>query len=291
MNITNLIAEVQTELKQYNESGLLDEISLNNWARSGLREFGNLVTVLNEKTLEVRNGKARLPQSFYSLYVAAKCEPYEYEITCGDEEDIIDSLFYTVRTEAVGEWDNQSHAMVNDKEYKTVKEVTYFRNGKTQANLYYHKPQILTVKRGLNREKYAPNCINLAKYTDRKSQYEISIVGDYIQTNFEKGFIYIQYFSLPTDDSGEIEIPQLSNDKLYEYLSYTLKRRALEMLWMGEDENVANKIQYLLGMERETKMQAMSTAKAESVSGYGWWAGIKRRNTLRNSIYSNFTAR
>ena len=116
-------------------------------------------------------------------------------------------------------------------------------------------------------------------------------MGDYIHTDFKEGFIYIQYFSLPTNDDGEIEVPELSNNKLAEYLQYTLKRRALEMIWMGEDENVANKVQYLLGMERESKMQAMSAAKIDSITGYGWWSTIKRRNTLRHSIYNNFTSR
>ena len=44
--LSNIIAEVKTELSQYQTSGMLDEISLNNWAKRALKRFGNLVTVL-----------------------------------------------------------------------------------------------------------------------------------------------------------------------------------------------------------------------------------------------------
>ena len=57
--LSNIIAEVKTELSQYQTSGMLDEISLNNWAKRALKRFGNLVTVLQEKTVEVKNGRAK----------------------------------------------------------------------------------------------------------------------------------------------------------------------------------------------------------------------------------------
>ena len=91
--LKNIIAEVRTELVQYESAGMLDEISLRNWARRALKGFGNLVTTLQEKTVEVKNSRVKLPEDFYSLYAAAKCEPYKIEMIKGDETELIDSLF------------------------------------------------------------------------------------------------------------------------------------------------------------------------------------------------------
>ena len=48
--LSNIIAEVKTELSQYQTSGMLDEISLNNWAKRALKKiwkFSNSTTRKN----------------------------------------------------------------------------------------------------------------------------------------------------------------------------------------------------------------------------------------------------
>lgn len=42
-------------------------------------------------------------------------------------------------------------------------------------------------------------------------------------------------------------------------------------------------------MENDARLKAMSAAKIESISGYGWWETIRKRNRLRNDIFNNFT--
>jgi hypothetical protein len=288
MTLTNIIAEVQTELAQYDSAGRLDEISLRNWAKRALKGFGNLVTTLNEKTIEVKNGKVKLPQDFYSLYLAAKCEPYKVDIIKGCEDDLVDTFFYRFRTEQLREFDNQSGKFQNG-EYKEVTEKIYLRGGATEVDVYFRKPTLLKVTRAISKEQCHPNCKNLSKALTHSSSHEINILGDYIQTNFSDGFIYIQYFALETDEQGDIIIPELSNDQLSEYIMYHLKRKALESVWIVDDEAVQGKIQWMLQMENDARLKAMSAAKIESISGYGWWETIRKRNRLRNDIFNNFT--
>ena len=83
----------------------------------------------------------------------------------------------------------------------------------------------------------------------------------------------------------------MSNDQLVEYLTYHLKRKALEAVWISDDDSVQTKIQWMLSQEKDAELKAMSAAKIESVSGHGWWETIKNRNRLRNSIYDTFTTR
>lgn len=288
--IKNIIAEVRTELVQYDSAGMLDEISLRNWANRALKSFGNLVTILEEKTIEVKNGRAKLPEGFYSLYAAVKCQPKRIEMVKGNENDLVDSFFFRVRTEASRVWDNQSNAF-QDGEYKEICEKVYLNEGHVEANIYYHQPQLLKLKRGINRESCHNSCRNLVRELTYNCPYEINILGDYIQTNFTDGYIYLQFFTLEKDDEGETVVPELSNDQLVEYLTYHLKRKSLEAVWISDDDAVQNKIQWMLQQERDAYLKAMSAAKIESISGYGWWDTIQKRNRLRNAIYSNFTRR
>ena len=200
--LKNIIAEVRTELVQYESAGMLDEISLTNWARRALKGFGNLITTLQEKTVEVKNSRAKLPEDFYSLYAAAKCEPYRIQMIKGDETELIDSLFVTIRTESNPVWDNQSNKF-QDGEYTKIVEKTYLRGGTVEADLYYHSPKLLRLTRGIKKESCHSQCKNLSKELTYSSPYEINILGDYIQTNFSEGFIYLQFFALEKDEEGE----------------------------------------------------------------------------------------
>lgn len=288
--LKNIIADVRTELVQYDSAGMLDEISLRNWAKRALKGFGNLVTVLEEKTIEVKNGRAKLPNDFYSLYAAVKCEPKRIKMIKGNEEDLVDSFFFRVRTEASRVWDNQSNAF-QDGEYKEICEKVYLHEGDVEADIYYHKPQLLKLKQGFKKESCHSSCRNSIKELTHSCPYEINILGDYIQTNFSEGYIYLQFFTLEKNEEGETVIPELSNDQLAEYLTYHLKRKSLEAVWISDDDAVQNKIQWMMQQENEAHLKAMSAAKIESVSGYGWWNTIQKRNKLRNAVYGNFTRR
>ena len=94
MTRRSLLAEIQSELKQYDESGLLDYRSLNRWIKNEIRRFGANVMVLTEKVVEVKNGKATLPEDFFSLNIAAKCDADSREFLEGCREDLESSHFW-----------------------------------------------------------------------------------------------------------------------------------------------------------------------------------------------------
>jgi hypothetical protein len=62
----NLIAEVLSDLKQYNESGLIDDISLNRWVKNALLKFGGTIMPKLDKVIEVREGSSTT-ENFYAL--------------------------------------------------------------------------------------------------------------------------------------------------------------------------------------------------------------------------------
>lgn len=286
--ITQLKAEIKTDFKSYEESGLIDDISLDLWIRNALQRFGGNIQTLQEKTIEVSNGQAKLPDNFYSLHLAVKCAPTKHEVICGEEDELQSVYQYRVRTEAQREWDNQSNQYKTES-YKEVTEKIFFHNGKSEVDFHYRHTNFLRLTKGFVKEKCHKSCVNLSKHLTYDSPYEINIQGDYVQANFNKGFIYIQYYGLQTNEEGDILIPDMSSSRVYEYLMYHCKRRILENIWQnGDEDNLQNKIQYMLQMERDAFSVAMTEAKFSTVSGYGWWKSIKKNNQLRTRIYEQY---
>ena len=67
MTRKELIAEILTEVRQYDESNLVDYRSLNRWIKNEIKRFGVNVMVLQPQFITVENGKATLPEAFFQL--------------------------------------------------------------------------------------------------------------------------------------------------------------------------------------------------------------------------------
>jgi hypothetical protein len=241
------------------------------WAKSALKRFGTNIMVLSEKVLEVSNGEAILPEDFWNLGFAVKCAPESHEFEKGNIKDVgRTSLYWTQRIENTYEWDNQSNSHIK-KDYKEIIEKQYFGN-QAVVSFRYSNIEPLRLTRGIKKENLSANCKNLMF---NQSPYEINILGEKIQTNFKTGNIYIQYNALPTDEFGELIVPEVPT--LEEYIMYYLKRRILEDLWLNDDDlNLVNKISYVTQKEKEYFTLAMTTVKFEGL-GTNWAKKMKRK--------------
>jgi hypothetical protein len=272
MTRKQLIAEILTDLRQYDESGLIDYRSLNMWIKNELKRFGANITILTEKALEVENGKVELPEDFWTLHLAVKCTQGGWEGEHEEQKDLVqDSQWYKQSTTTNYVWDNQSQSH-KEESYKTVSEKIFYRD--TIKNVHYREPIVLRLTKGFKKEYCAPGCKNMREKLSPTSKYEINILGNNLQTNFKQGFIYMQYNALPTDETGDIYIPDVRS--LQEYLIYYAKRRILEALWMNDDDvNLINKIQYISAKEKETFGLAMTQVKMEGLGN--WDKKLKRK--------------
>lgn len=264
MTRKELIAEVKTSLKQYTESNLIDDISLKLWLKNELKRFGTNIMVLNETVLQVENGISDLPENFWNLDFAVKCSPESYELEKGSLEEVYSaSSYWTQRIENTYSWDNQSGSHKKEA-YKEVIEKKYFGNN-TTVNFRYSGLTLLKLTRGVKKDHLSTFCKSISNKIN--SPYEINILGNKVQTNFTKGFIYIRYNGLPVDEEGEIYIQDSGH--LFTYIVYYLQRRALEDIWLnGDDPDLVNKISYLTQKEKEYFPLAMTQLKFE---GLGDW--------------------
>lgn len=271
MKRKELIAEILSDLRQYDESGLIDYRSLNLWIKNELKRFGANITVKTEKFLDVENGEAELPEDFWNLHLAAKCTRDSHEFVKGSKQDVQDSQYWTQRIENTYIWDNLAGTHKKES-YKEIIEKSYYNN--TEVRTRYVDPVILKLTKGLKKEYCAPGCKNLQASLTHSAPHEINIVGNKIQTNFKKGVIYIQYNALPSDEDGDLYIPDVVN--LQEYLMYFVKRKILEGIWMNDDDvNLVNKLQYIKQQEREYFGLAMTQVKFEGLGN--WSQRLKKR--------------
>jgi hypothetical protein len=286
----NLIAEVLSDLKQYNETGLIDAISLNRWVKNALLKFGGNIMPRLDKVLEVRAGLAILPENFYALRLAAKCTPSSSEMIFGDEkEDTLQNVYqYKVRKEAQVEWDNLSHSY-KEGAFTEITEKIFFHDGRTQVQFNYGYPKLLKLTKGFVKERLTSDNLNLQRQLTKSSPYEANLIGDRIQVNFEEGFIYIQFQGLPTEeDTDDLIIPEVMGNYVHEYIEAELKKKIFEFLWSnGDDENVQNKLMYWKQESADKFSNAMTAAKFEGMGGK-WWKGMVAQNKQRTRIYQQF---
>jgi hypothetical protein len=99
MTRKQLIAEILTDLRQYDESGLIDYRSLNMWIKNELKRFGANITILTEKVLDVEGGKVELPEDFWTLHLAFKCKQEGWEGEHQEDRELVqDSQWYKQST-------------------------------------------------------------------------------------------------------------------------------------------------------------------------------------------------
>lgn len=270
MTRKQLIAEIQTSLRQYDESGLIDYRSLNRWIRQELKRFGTNIMVVAEKFMEVKDGKATLPEDFYTLKFAVKCDKDSYYVDDNCRKEVVESNYWKQRLESTYVWDNQSNSHVQ-QDFKCIEEKIVHNN--CQVTLRYTNPTMLKLTKGVKRDLLANECKNLKIFN---CPYEINIDRETVKCNFKNGNVYIQYYAIPTDDDGDLLIPDLRN--LEEYLIAYCKRRILEDVFYNDDDtNMINKLQLIKQEERELYGFAQTEVKMNAL-GKDWWKKIKRNN-------------
>jgi hypothetical protein len=228
-NVEALIAEVRNDFKKYSDAGLIDQTSLYRDIEIGLKRFGNDIMEVHETVLEVKEGYAKLPNNFFSLYIAYECEPLGFRTNEVVIDDLQNSYIYKERVTTSNKW-KECDACCQEQQENIIRENLYFRN--QNVEFYYYRPKLLSLGRTFKKNACHTNCRN--KYV-KDNPNEIVIIGTTLQANFKEGDIYMQYYGLPVDENGNIDIPETKNGHLETYLEYYLKRRIAERLLGNND--------------------------------------------------------
>lgn len=256
MKFSEFLAEIKSSLKQYDSANLIDEVDVYNWMIQAMRRFGNLPTIQIEKSLEVKNRKAALPEGFKSLKMALKCEPDRYE--CDQKAHDVLQQYYFYKTWETNQTEYSICEPCESTEKQTcVVEKVYFHNG-GKANFYYKKPEWLELVSYTKKDVDLTGCMNLKV---KNAPYQISINNKTLYTNFNSGVIYIIYNGFEEDEDGFVEIPETNNGNLELYLQYYVKRNIIEQI-LGNSDNTTNEAQ-LYTLFQTNELQYFSLAKTE----------------------------
>ena len=284
MTKKQFIAELTSDLKQYDESNLIDYRSVDLWLQTKLKRFGNNIMVTNEKLLKVENGRVKLPENFWKLDLAVKCDPEGYSVESGEPKVVITSTAFKIRTEENNVWNNNIEGYIK-KDFKSITEKVFIDNN--IVNYYYKNPMILKLTKGINRDSCMSGCKNLQKQLTHSSPWEINILNNFIQTNFTKGYIYIQYVGLPVDEDGDLIIPETQHGHLQEYLMYHCKAKIMEnLMGNGDEPNLINMYQLYSAKEREYFSLAITETKFGGLSP-DWDKKMKNKMRLTTLKYEN----
>lgn len=276
MNKREFIARIASDLRQYDESNLIDYRVVREAVDDKLKRFGNNIMVNSDKLIKVVDGKAKLPDNFWKLNLAVKCEPEGYSVKSGDKRDVISSFMYKQRTEESLKWNNSIESYVKT-DHKVITETV--KIDLNVVDFYYKQPTALRLTKGMKRDVCSATCKNLQDAFTRNSPWEISIINKILYANFDKGYIYIQFAGLPLDEEGEIEIPDTQHNHLKTYLQYHCKALIMEnLMGNGDDPNLINMYKLYSSKESEYFSLAMTEVKMESL-GHDW--DVKMKNKMR----------
>lgn len=262
MNIDNLIAEIESSLKQYKNSGLLDITSLRRWTRMALKKFGQSVCTLQEGVVQITDGVGILPEGFHSLHLAVKCSPKGYFVNEQDIPLIQNTLMWKERVERSTDWNSCAPCCKEESEKTIIENVII--NGK-EISFYYETPILLRLGKSMKRAGLCSSQCKNRFVTE--CEHEISINKETIFTNFTTGTIYLQFYGLEVDEENKIVIPDTPRGELVTYLEAHLKTRVLEeLLTNSDDPNLSGVLQYWSTKEQFQYLKAMKDAKFSTLT-------------------------
>lgn len=281
MNTIALIEEIKSDLSKYADAGLIDENSLYRDIVLGLRRFGNDICEIQDKVVEVKNGSAELPKNFFYLRLAALCEPLGYKTNCKTDVEfhhLQSSHYYREKVIMTDKW-NECDPCCNEVEENVIKENLYFKESK--VDFYYHNPQLLKLGKTFKKDNCISDCRNKLV---KDNPNEININNFTLYANFPEGDIYIQYYGIPTNEDGSIEIPSTPNGHLETYIEYYLKRRLVERLMGNNDaQGLANLYNVykqeeqiaLKNASAELKMKSLTPGQMKRISRLNRWESLR----------------
>lgn len=279
-NVEGLIAQIKSDLSKYSDAGLIDDTSLYRDISLGLKRFGNDIMVMQETMVQVEQGYGSLPESFFSLSAAYLCNPAGYINKDKVEQDsLINSVMYRERTINTRVW-NECDASCATVTENIVRENLYYNGNNVQ--FLYSNPTLLSLGKSFKKSNCHANCRNKIV---RDNPNEIVIINYKLQANFNEGYIYMQYYGLPVDEDGNIEIPDTPNGHLETYLEYHLKRRLAERLMGNNDAQGLQNLYQVYSQQESIALKNASTELKMSKLKPSTFQKMKRLNQLESLQY------
>ena len=245
-----LMNAVSGDFHVYNNEGMIDPGDYIKIAQFVNKDLGLKLNKVKETTLEIRNGKAKLPDDFNVMSYAVLCGEYtiKQQVIMGTQtEEVI------VSAEAPT---NECCSRCNLPEQSCICENTYIDACGNEVQLVVKRKYETRTYKTFAKIKFKPsvyltqNCINV----NERSIHEAQIKNGYVYCSVNTGTLYISYMGAMEDDEGNLLV--LDHDLINEYYETAVKEKILQNLYFnGED------VERKWGMMQEQKRKARVLAQ------------------------------
>ena len=287
-----IYATVKEELKSYFDTGAVDDLMFPTYLDKCLRKLGRATYVIQEQPLEIINFEARLPDNFYAVREAWRCNG-----TPIDAQDA--SSFYSqaesvstiqVAPLTVGGQRCTSPTCFNpDCEGTCIPELTQTVYKSTITSTGAYTKEYLLKPGNISARQ---NCT--VQYTDAwsftrqgeerdftpgSSGYDsFDIRDNKFVTNFRNGIVHLVMYATEYDDLGNQMIPD--NYRIREFVEAFIKYKVFEMLSNQINDETFNQIQQKLIYYKQLHDEAFIMADIEIKKQDAWTKQRRIKNDL-----------
>lgn len=259
MTRKQLTAEILTNVRKYDDLGLVDYRTINLTIKNELIKFGSNIMEPRQTFLYVQGGKVNLPEGFYKLKSLFKTNAKVSDTSAQIDDTWREDSYITRVVETDYEWDNTSQSHYK-KAYKEIREERLIKG--SRIYITHNLVEAVALVKGISKDYLANDCIN--KKVNNLYGSCVSINNSVLTTNFNEGTLFITYESLPEED-GELIIPDYPN--LIDYLISKVTAKILESIWVNdESESVAQKTQYFNSKAQQLYISATTEVKFQNMS-------------------------
>lgn len=259
--ITELMSIVRNDFRKFDQEGLIDDGTCIKTIMYCNERLGIQIREIREVAIPVDNFKAKLPVDFEKLYFAAALEcsnGTNIEIRNPFDNNFDQDVIYKacLNRDQLGCVDN----------YQVVIE----RKGQ-QVQFNYHNWTQISV--GPKSHRYCQiDCPNKRK----PGKYQVEINGDYIETPFRTGTLYIMYVGMMKDEEGNITFP--FHPMITPYYEWSIKEKIItDAIFNSDGDNLGE----LFKLAQQERGKAWIDAfNFTSEPGYGHMVNLQRKKEL-----------
>jgi hypothetical protein len=267
-----VFANVKTMLSSYDSAGFINDPDLFRWTRDCVDKFGTYSYKDQSILLEIDGYKAAKPEDFKLIKDIFLCS---LEDESGKETTTYKTYYgrdkiYTITDNFSTMCYDKCHVCHDDSE-TYIRRIVSSELTHTEEKVHLKGMTPLSINKRLTKDKCYKHCSNLKS----TCKYSFDLTSTDIVTNFEKGFINLQYFALVVDEDG---YPELLDDTktliaVEDYLIY----KSLQKIWLNSDADVQIKMQYYEGKSRQSTADAINHSKLDTFRSLVEYAK-KRKN-------------
>lgn len=249
----HLLARIKRELKTFDQVGILDANDFYEYVMDVLNSLSIGGYIEADAVLNVKDGKAKLPDNYKMLYSVNLCKltnsPRSHPRLQNGYVFYTDTLYEGLKKQ----YKCNMKCIEQSNGFKiTVRE--YIEGIESIDNYNYNY---------LNKIHIVPS--NSVPNHYKQSNYKtISIENGYLKANFDEGTIHIKYYALPVDEDGLPLVPDSEAiQKAIRY--YAISQYFLNWYWNDEVPNgVAQKAAEAKRLYTEAYGQAVHESKLPS---------------------------